>query len=506
MFYTMTEEWQKPISKLSFGEVGPRSQTESVIRNLIQANQILRLINSSSTYVATGSVVDIACKLAENGGIRTYANISIALLIKGSLDPNGILAIWYLGGEFGEWGLVIHRLYPYYPGDTVALPSVFELKVGMNILFFAFQQPDGVELLLYVLVPSEYLPTSHSVDSNRGDAVILQESQPTTNVNETSGYGFGWNGLHRDWAAFPVLYNIDPDGTPDISETDEFSAIRAGFQTWEGDLFSGLDFTDNGTGVHETINSLNTPNGMNVVTWTLRTPAPVWLAQTLVRHLLGNPHIVETDLEFDDNKAWSLGAVANRFDVQSIATHEIGHFLTLLDLTTIANDIQTMYWVANNNSISLRSLEWGDLNGAHYVYPVHNDAVSGGDGSNNFANAQQIAKNLWYYARLCDLPTPDHTLDTEDWYKLYAGASSRLAFTLFNPSNADFDLELYNPSGDLTDWSRKRQNGGSETIARDPMGTTGWWRLRVVRYSTGGQGGNGVYQFKYQNIPLLGPA
>lgn len=157
MFHTLTDEWQKPISELSLGEVGPRSQTESVVRNLIEANQILRLSSNSSTYVATGSVADVACKLGEDGGIRTYANVSLALLVKGSLDPNGTVTIWYEGGEFGEWGLVIHRLYPHYPGDTVALPSVFELKVGMNILFFAFQQPDDIELLLYVLVPSEYL-------------------------------------------------------------------------------------------------------------------------------------------------------------------------------------------------------------------------------------------------------------------------------------------------------------------------------------------------------------
>lgn len=479
----------------------PPSEAEAAVWGLIEANQILRQVRNSSTYVATGSVVGVVSKLGENGGIRTYANISIALPIKGNIKPNDILTVWYYGGEVGDQKLGVDILWPHLPGDTVVLPTVFELKVGMSVLFFAYQWSSNVELLLYVPVQTEYMTTNYSMGSNGGEIIILQETQPSTNVTESSGYGFGWNGDHRDWADFPVLYNIDPDGTPDISGTDEFPAIRAAFQTWEDDRFSGVDFTDNGTGVHETINTLGTANGMNVVTWTLRTPDPGWLAQTW-RYYRSPHHLSENDIEFNDNYDWSVGAVANRYDVQSVATHEIGHFLRLLDLTTTANLDQTMYYMSNNNSITLRSLEWGDLNGAHYVYPVHNDAGSGGDGSNDFANAKQITKNIWYYGRLCDLPTPDHTLDTQDWYKFYAGASSRLAFTLFNPSNADFDLELYNPSGTLTDYSRNRQNGGSENIARDPMGTTGWWRLRIYRFSTGGQGGNGVYQFKYKDLPL----
>jgi hypothetical protein len=86
--------------------------------------------------------------------------ISIALPINGNIKRDEILTVWYEGGEFGEWGLVIDRLWPYYPRDTVALPSVFELKVGMNILFFAYHRPDNIELLLYVSIPSEYCLTN----------------------------------------------------------------------------------------------------------------------------------------------------------------------------------------------------------------------------------------------------------------------------------------------------------------------------------------------------------
>lgn len=301
---------------------------------------------------------------------------------------------------------------------------------------------------------------------------------------------------------FPVRFNIDPDGTSDC--TGEFDAVRAAFNTWENDIFSGIDFTDNGTGINYSVNDFlgqNPPHweGMEVATWL--TTADDFVAACFINNNT-NTHINETDIVLQDRLTWCIGAQAGMFDVQSVATHEIGHMVGLQDLYDGTNSAQTMYHSGSRNDISLRSLEWGDENGAHYVYPVHNDANSGGDGSNTFSGAGSIAKNIWYKGRLCDLPTPDHTLDTQDYYKFYAGSSARLAFTLFPPSNADFDLELYDPDGNLVDYSRNRGDGVSETIAREGMGKTGYWRIRVYRYTTGGKGGNGRYQFKYQDMPL----
>lgn len=312
-------------------------------------------------------------------------------------------------------------------------------------------------------------------------------------VDEADGYGFGWEGHHRDWGDLPINYYIDIDGTPDIAGTSEFDAIRAAFTTWEDLRFSGIDFTDMGT--RNVAGSQY--DGYNVLLWISRYDQ-TWVANTY--GWSSGLHILETDVEFNDRYSFSIGAQPNCYDAQSIATHEIGHWLRLEDLQSSA---QTMYGNgAATNDVSLRSLEWGDENGAHYVYPVHNDAGSGGDGSNNFSGASSVIKNTAYYGRLCDLPTPDHTLDTQDYFKIYAGSTSRLAFILHPPSNADFDLELYNPSGQLVAYSRTRTNGGSETITLDPMGVTGWWRIRIYRYSTGGQGGNGEYYFQISDMPL----
>jgi len=59
---------------------------------------------------------------------------------------------------------------------------------------------------------------------------------------------------------------------------------------------------------------------------------------------------------------------------------------------------------------------------------------------------------------------------------------------------AAFDLELYDPSGNLVDSSRTNDPIG-ESIGRNPMGTSGFWVIRICGPNDG-QAGNGVYGFR----------
>lgn len=408
-----------------------------------------------------------------------------------NIQANDTLVVRYVGGSIGDIALIVNIMWAYGPEDTISLPDVMKLETGEKVLFFCRQKEDHLQLLTYIPFPADGTKEVDKPDGN--DYLQLSENQPSTSVDEEDGYGFAWDGYHRYWNDLPINYYSDIDGTSDIAGTSEFDAIRAAFTAWEDLRFSGIDFTDMGT-----CNVASAQyDGYNALLW-ITNYNETWVA--LNHNYVSNFHILESDTEFNDRYAWAVGAQQNCYDVQSVATHEIGHWLMLMDMQS---NSQTMYGHMATNDVSPRSLEWGDENGAHYVYPVHNDANQGGDGSNTFSGASSVIKNTLYYGRLCDLPTPDHTLDTEDYFKIYTGSTARLAFVLHPPSNADFDLELYNPSGQLVAYSRTRANGGSETITRDPMGITGEWRIRIYRYSTGGQGGNGQYSFKISDIPLL---
>ncbi len=479
-------------------------QIDAIVQNatsMIDTNQILTRIKGDSSFVGIGTVEKIGYDFLDDwsGRIVTSADLIMEVPLAGSVKSNQTVTVRYDGGTIGDETMAIFFSWAVGPADTVRLPSPMKLDVGMRVLFFAQQKVGYIQLITYVPFSTENAETALIPSSNNGDLTILSETQPSTTVSESSGNGFAWaNGWHWNWGDLPVKYNIDPQGTADISGTSEFDAIRTSFATWENLRFSGIDFTDNGTGIDVStwIDDTN-----NVLFW-MPTTDNSWIGGTAVWEIGGHIHGVDT--AFNDYWTYSIGASPNCYDVQSIATHEIGHWLAIEDLHDSSNLAQTEYWGATLNDVHWRTLEWGDENGAHYVYPVHNDAGSGADGSNTLAGAGSISKGITYYGRLCDLPSPDHALDTQDYYKFYAGSTSRLAFSLFPPSNADFDLELYNPSGVLTYYSRNRGNGVSEIITRDGgMGVTGWWTLRVVRYSTGGQGGNGEYQFKFADMPLL---
>jgi len=494
------ESEKLPLAGTSFAALNGSMGIKQNALDLITANDILKHFRGISTQIGIGTVIEVTSKIEQlsdkgHDTIRTYTKILVRLPLSDSIKSEQIIFARYFGGKVGERGVSVDALWAYGPNDTVIVPSQFSLKEGMSILFFV----DGNTTELRGYIPYS-LPTT---TNNSLSLKLLSETQPSTTVAEADGYGFSWSdGLHRDWNNLPVVYNIDPDGTGDIAgTTNEFNAIKAGFSTWEDLRFSGIDFTYNSTSYdYDTQSDFYDYDWINVVGWATFGTDPGYIGACI--NWYNGVHLTESDIHLNDYKTFSIGASAGAYDVQSIVTHEVGHTLRLHDLYNVGNVAQTMYHFTGTNSIALRSLEWGDENGAHYVYPVHNDANQGGDGSNTFSGASSVIKNTAYYGRLCDLPTPDHTLDTQDYFKIYAGSTSRLAFVLHPPSNADFDLELYNPSGQLVAYSRTRTNGGSETITRDPMGVTGYWRIRIYRYSTGGQGGNGQYYFRISDIPL----
>ena len=174
---------------------------------------------------------------------------------------------------------------------------------------------------------------------------------------------FLYDGLHWEDSDLPVRWEIDQDGTAD--RTEEFDAIRAGYQTWEN--VSGSYFTE--TYVGTTTSGLSIYDGHNVVSWGDSESGGSVIAVCWTRYDPGTGEILECDIEFQNDIIWSSTGEEGKFDVQNIATHEFGHTLLLEDLYGDGDSEKTMYGYGAEGETKKRTLHQDDIDGIRHIYP-----------------------------------------------------------------------------------------------------------------------------------------
>ena len=151
------------------------------------------------------------------------------------------------------------------------------------------------------------------------------------------------------------------NGTNDVAGQAEFQAVRNAFQTWAATV--SITFAEVGVGANPDIlidwRDANDPD-LSMVGGTLA-HADFPPGCGVVTNNLPKP------IHFDDSEhMWSVGAVANAFDVETVALHEIGHILGLQH-TTVAGAV--MFPTVSSNS-TLRVLQPDDVGGIRSLYPT----------------------------------------------------------------------------------------------------------------------------------------
>jgi len=161
-----------------------------------------------------------------------------------------------------------------------------------------------------------------------------------------------------------VTYHVNPNGAPE----GVLAEIQLSFETWDDETRKELFI----------FNSLTNSSGLNLdaqntISWRRIAPRNIIAVTRLWYDAAGQ--IVEFDIAFNAFLKWGIDpddegpiSLSKMYDIQNIATHEVGHVVGLADLYEDQYRELTMYGYGKTGEIIKISLEEGDIAGAQYLY------------------------------------------------------------------------------------------------------------------------------------------
>jgi len=182
-----------------------------------------------------------------------------------------------------------------------------------------------------------------------------------TTLPETDNSAYELLGIYLPDTA---SYHVNPNGAPE----GVLAEIQYSFEAWDEEtgkeLFSFNSLTDK--------SGLNS-DGQNTISWRKIAPRNI-IAVTRLWYDANN-QIVEFDIAFNAFLTWGIDpddegpiSLSKMYDIQNIATHEVGHVVGLADLYEDQYRELTMYGYGKTGEIIKISLEEGDIAGAQYLY------------------------------------------------------------------------------------------------------------------------------------------
>jgi hypothetical protein len=175
------------------------------------------------------------------------------------------------------------------------------------------------------------------------------------------GVTFGYSGKKWSGAAPNISYKVNTGGT-----AGRLAAVQAAADSWTT-AGSKYKFTYGGTH-SSTVRSLN---GVNEILWMdlddgYLGQASIWSDSGIIS---------ECDYAYNTDVTWSYAATcpAGQYDIQSTGTHELGHWLFLLDLYGnyagyTMDTAKVMYGRGGDGTISKRTLHAHDILGINWIY------------------------------------------------------------------------------------------------------------------------------------------
>lgn len=221
-------------------------------------------------------------------------------------------------------------------------------------------------------------------------AIVLAGMMTTAGAAPAEAYlklGTDVNGrtISLKWPgrATAVRYFVSDVGVSSVSSGEFRDAVGRGFTTWQNVETASVGFEFGGFVAARPLDQ----DGANVIGFASRPDLERTLASTSFLIDTRNGDIIESDIFFNSTFQWSVASSgeAGRYDVQSIAAHEAGHFLGLghssLGETEaiptggrrLLSAASVMFPIAySSGNVEDRELKADDIAGVSDIYPDGN--------------------------------------------------------------------------------------------------------------------------------------
>jgi hypothetical protein len=139
------------------------------------------------------------------------------------------------------------------------------------------------------------------------------------------GTGVGTGRLH--WESPPVRWLATNRGVPGVSVSDFQATLLRAFRTWQDVPTAAIEFSFDGFTSGEPFED----DELSVIGFQAHPEMDRVLGATTFVYDEETGELIEADIFFNSAFEWSaaVGGESNRFDLESVAIHEIGHFLGL---------------------------------------------------------------------------------------------------------------------------------------------------------------------------------
>ena len=164
------------------------------------------------------------------------------------------------------------------------------------------------------------------------------------------------------WQEDKVAYLINTTDGPSGS----LDALLEAMQTWTDVDTSSFTFVDGGT---TSKNSHGEADGINIIDFGVIKDEGVLGKNSFWFYTTGE--MIDSDIRFNTKITWSTDGSPDKFDVQNVGTHELGHSLSLADLYHYSDSEKTMYGFGSPGDTSQRTLHQDDMDGIAYLYPAN---------------------------------------------------------------------------------------------------------------------------------------